>query len=724
MASRRPTLSDPIDLMVARKIDSKYDVILEVKGKLPDIEYVAGLDINELLLELHAAQDFTGITVVQGPEVAWDPVNKVLTVVKGDKGDIGPQGIQGIQGNAGPVGPRGPKGDTGLTGNTGPQGLKGAKGDRGISVHHTRGTFTTNPIGEFGVSPYKDTYTCFGDAEETIDLGSFEVANGVSDGMSMSVYDTNGNGIVDNSERLGGELPEHYVDVLNDQSVAGNKTFADNVTVQGDLVVNGTTVTVDAENVAVKDSVITVNAGEVGSGVTAGEAGIIVDRGTAEDYKFVFDEVTDSFKIGQVGSLQKVATREDSPVDTGVAVWDAANVRFGTTKSPAVDSVVVGGHAVSWNTDEATLDVVVNGTVLQVGQEQLIRVRNITASAIVNGTAVMATGTIGNSGRITISKANLTQANAKFVLGVVTETIAAGADGFVTSFGKVRSIQTDGSQYGETWIDGDVLYVKDSGNGALTKVVPTETQVKLPVAIVVHSHGSNGSLFVRVNSIDENAIAKRADKLTTARSITLTGDVTGTLSFDGSVNASMSTTIAANSVALGTDTTGNYVAGVTQGTGISVTGTVGEGWSPTIALTNVGAAGTYRSVTTDAQGRVTGGTNPTTVNGYGITDVYTKTESNTNYEPKNTNIQSHISSTSNPHSVTKTQVGLSNVDNTSDADKPVSTAQQTALDLKANIASPTFTGVPATPTAAVGTNTTQVASTAYVVAEINKIEEW
>jgi hypothetical protein len=37
-------------------------------------------------------------------------------------------------------------------------------------------------------------------------------------------------------------------------------------------------------------------------------------------------------------------------------------------------------------------------------------------------------------------------------------------------------------------------------------------------------------------------------------------------------------------------------------------------------------------------------------------------------------------------------VGLGNVDNTSDANKPVSTAQQTALDLKANLASPTFTG--------------------------------
>lgn len=44
----------------------------------------------------------------------------------------------------------------------------------------------------------------------------------------------------------------------------------------------------------------------------------------------------------------------------------------------------------------------------------------------------------------------------------------------------------------------------------------------------------------------------------------------------------------------------------------------------------------------------------------------------------------HRNNTSNPHSVTKAQVGLSNADNTADVNKPVSTAQQTALDLKAD----------------------------------------
>lgn len=67
----------------------------------------------------------------------------------------------------------------------------------------------------------------------------------------------------------------------------------------------------------------------------------------------------------------------------------------------------------------------------------------------------------------------------------------------------------------------------------------------------------------------------------------------------------------------------------------------------------------------------------------------------------------------------KTAVGLGNVDNTSDLNKPVSTATQTALNLKANLLSPSLTGVPTAPTAAAGTNTTQIATTAFVTTANN-----
>jgi hypothetical protein len=66
----------------------------------------------------------------------------------------------------------------------------------------------------------------------------------------------------------------------------------------------------------------------------------------------------------------------------------------------------------------------------------------------------------------------------------------------------------------------------------------------------------------------------------------------------------------------------------------------------------------------------------------------------------------------------KSAVGLGNVDNTSDANKPVSTATQTALNLKAALASPALTGTPTAPTASPGTNSTQIATTAFLTAAV------
>lgn len=64
--------------------------------------------------------------------------------------------------------------------------------------------------------------------------------------------------------------------------------------------------------------------------------------------------------------------------------------------------------------------------------------------------------------------------------------------------------------------------------------------------------------------------------------------------------------------------------------------------------------------------------------------------------------------------LTSAAVGLGNVDNTSDVNKPVSTATTTALALKAPLASPALTGTPTAPTAAATDNSTQVATTAFV----------
>ena len=168
----------------------------------------------------------------------------------------------------------------------------------------------------------------------------------------------------------------------------------------------------------------------------------------------------------------------------------------------------------AWNQDEQTLDLGLGNVTLQVGQETQVPVVNKTANTIPNGHVVMSTGTLGNSGRITIALANVVQGEAMHLVGITTTDIPAGTQGVVTVFGKVRAIDTTGAAYGETWVDGDILYVKPNNAGALTKVVPTDTEIKVPIATVIKAH-TNGSIFVRLTPIDENH--SKADLATKAK---------------------------------------------------------------------------------------------------------------------------------------------------------------------------------------------------------------
>ena len=110
-----------------------------------------------------------------------------------------------------------------------------------------------------------------------------------------------------------------------------------NLTIGGDLTVSGTTTTINSQELTVTDKIITVNNGEVGAGITGEQyAGIEVDRGSETNYLFVFDEAQDNFRVGISGSLQAVATREDTPTDGYVAIWNASEYRFDTSTSIAL----------------------------------------------------------------------------------------------------------------------------------------------------------------------------------------------------------------------------------------------------------------------------------------------------------------------------------------------------------------------------------------------------
>jgi hypothetical protein len=135
MGRRSTSLNNYTGTAITREIDSKYDVIKEVSGYLGSIEDLAQEDIAGLITALNEAKDFSGITVVSGETAGWDPVGKVLTVVKGDDGVDGVDGAEGksayeVAVDSGFVGNESEwlatlKGATGATGNTGIAGTNG-----------------------------------------------------------------------------------------------------------------------------------------------------------------------------------------------------------------------------------------------------------------------------------------------------------------------------------------------------------------------------------------------------------------------------------------------------------------------------------------------------------------------------------------------------------------------------------------------------------------------
>ena len=110
----------------------------------------------------------------------------------------------------------------------------------------------------------------------------------------------------------------------------------DDVTVMGNLHVLGAEVKHDVDHYRVADNKITLNYGETAAGVLAGTAGVEIDRGTARGYEFVFDEDTDTFRVGLAATdvlpseTQAVATREDVPIDNAVVTWNSTGLQLAT----------------------------------------------------------------------------------------------------------------------------------------------------------------------------------------------------------------------------------------------------------------------------------------------------------------------------------------------------------------------------------------------------------
>ena len=169
--------------------------------------------------------------------------------------------------------------------------------------------------------------------------------------------------------------------------------------------------------------------------------------------------------------------------------WRATSL----TLTPTGDATATG--VLTYNSAEDTFDLShLNGVVQQIGIEQYVRAENDTGALIENGSVV---GFAGVNGEIKVAKylANNT-ANELYFVGVATYDMAAGSIGMVTTYGKVRGLDTTGPG-AETWAKGDILYASPTTPGGLTNVRPTAPNVVVVVAAVLVVDATAGEILVR-----------------------------------------------------------------------------------------------------------------------------------------------------------------------------------------------------------------------------------
>lgn len=156
-----------------------------------------------------------------------------------------------------------------------------------------------------------------------------------------------------------------------------------------------------------------------------------------------------------------------------------------------------------WNNTDGTLNLGLKGgsVTLQIGQEEVVRVVNKTNTNLLESEykAVRVSSAQGQRLAVNFAQANAENTSAS-TLGIVTENINNNSEGFITVSGKVNNINTTGSLQGETWVDGDVLFLSPTVPGGITKIRPTAPNHTVIIGWVVYAHQNNGSIFVKIDN--------------------------------------------------------------------------------------------------------------------------------------------------------------------------------------------------------------------------------
>jgi hypothetical protein len=179
------------------------------------------------------------------------------------------------------------------------------------------------------------------------------------------------------------------------------------------------------------------------------------------------------------------------------------NVNFTDGKAPG---------RLQWNVDDGTLEVGMPGgnVNLQIGQEHLVYVFNQTGSQIDNGKCVYIIDAGDKKPRIAMADADNTNVIPEaIVFGLTTEDIAHGSQGYVTTQGLVRDVNTQGIT------EGVPLWLSPTVPGGFQEARPNAPNVNVAIGYCIYAHVSQGIVLVEPTLIPRVVGLSDVDKTST-----------------------------------------------------------------------------------------------------------------------------------------------------------------------------------------------------------------